>query len=68
MAQSRRTDRFPPTSPFIFPWEALPDAILAQRRAPWKPKPPEYTKGVMRCFSQLAASPMKGAYLDYDAD
>lgn len=33
-----------------------------------KPKPPEHTKGVMRCFSQLAASPMKGAYLDYDAD
>lgn len=44
------------------------DAILAQRRAQWKPKPPKYTKGVMRLFSKLAASPMKGAYLDYDAD
>lgn len=43
------------------------DAILAQRRARWKPKPSKYTKGVLRLFSELAASPMKGAYLDYDA-
>ena len=43
------------------------DAILAQRRANWKPKPRKYTKGVMRLFSELAASPMKGAYLEYDA-
>ena len=27
----------------------------------------KYTKGVLRLFSELAASPMKGAYLDYDA-
>ena len=44
------------------------DAILAQRRAQWQPKPRKYTQGVMRLFSKLAASPMKGAYLDYDAD
>ena len=43
------------------------DAILAQRRAKWQPKPRKYTKGVLRLFSELAASPMKGAYLDYDA-
>lgn len=43
------------------------DAILAERRAQWKPKPRKYTKGVMRLFSELAASPMKGAYLEYDA-
>ena len=43
------------------------DAILAQRRANWKPNPRKYTKGVMRLFSELAASPMKGAYLEYDA-
>lgn len=43
------------------------DAILAQRRANWKPKPRKYTKGVMRLFSELATSPMKGAYLEYDA-
>ncbi len=43
------------------------DAILAERRAKWQPKPRKYTKGVLRLFSDLAASPMKGAYLDYDA-
>ena len=43
------------------------DAILAERRARWQPKPRKYAKGVLRLFSELAASPMKGAYLDYDA-
>ena len=43
------------------------DAILAERRAKWQPKPRKYTKGVLRLFSELAASPMKGAYLDYSA-
>lgn len=43
------------------------DAILAERRAKWQPKPRKYTKGVLRLFSELAASPMKGAYLDYGA-
>ena len=43
------------------------DAILAERRAKWQPKPRKYAKGVLRLFSELAASPMKGAYLDYDA-
>lgn len=42
------------------------DAILAERKAKWQPKPPKYTKGSLRLFSDLAASPMKGAYLDYD--
>ena len=41
------------------------DAILAARRAKWQPKPRKYTRGVLRLFSELAASPMKGAYLDY---
>ncbi|MGN0707250.1 MAG: dihydroxy-acid dehydratase [Faecalibacterium sp.] len=41
------------------------DAILAQRRAAWQPKPRKYQKGVLRLFSDLAASPMKGAYLEY---
>ena len=43
------------------------DAILTERRARWQPKPRKYAKGVLRLFSELAASPMKGAYLDYDA-
>lgn len=42
------------------------DAILAERKAKWQPKPPKYTRGSLRLFSDLAASPMKGAYLDYD--
>ncbi len=41
------------------------DAILAQRRKRWQPKPSKYPRGVLRLFSDLAASPMKGAYLDY---
>ena len=41
------------------------EQILAERRAKWKPRAPRYRKGVLRLFSMLAASPMKGAYLDY---
>ncbi|MCI8817695.1 MAG: dihydroxy-acid dehydratase [Oscillibacter sp.] len=44
------------------------DAILAQRKARWKPKAAKYQRGVLRLFSELAASPMKGAYLDYRQD
>lgn len=42
------------------------DAVLAQRRAAWKPKPRRYKRGVLRLFSEHAASPMKGAYLALD--
>lgn len=41
------------------------ERILAERREKWKPRAPRYRKGVLRLFSMLAASPMKGAYLDY---
>lgn len=41
------------------------DAILAERRKAWQPKPKKYQKGTLRLFGELAASPMKGAYLDY---
>ena len=41
------------------------DAELAKRRAAWQPKPRKYKSGVLRLFSELAASPVKGAYLDY---
>lgn len=41
------------------------DAILAQRKKSWKPNPSKYPRGVLRLFSDLAASPMKGAYLDF---
>ena len=40
------------------------EAILAQRRANWKPKAPKYTKGLLKLYSQHAVSPMKGAYME----
>ena len=42
------------------------DEVLIERRKQWKPKERKYKKGVLRLFSELAASPMKGAYLEYD--
>ena len=42
-------------------------AVLEERRKQWKPRAPKYQRGVLRLFAELAASPMKGAYLDYDA-
>ena len=42
------------------------EAVLSERRKNWKPRAPKYQKGVLRLFSELAASPMKGAYLEYD--
>ena len=41
------------------------DEILTERRKNWKPREAKYKKGVLRMFSQHAASPMKGAYLEY---
>lgn len=41
------------------------DEILKQRRQKWQPRPKKYKKGVLRLFSEHAASPMKGAYLEY---
>lgn len=42
------------------------DMILAERKKNWKPHARKYKKGVLRLFNDLAASPMKGAYLEYD--
>ena len=42
------------------------EAILAKRKKNWQPKPVKYKRGVLRLFSDLAASPMKGAYLEYE--
>ncbi|MBR1606793.1 MAG: dihydroxy-acid dehydratase [Clostridia bacterium] len=41
------------------------DQILAQRKAHWQPKPRKYARGVLRMFSEHAASPMEGAYLKF---
>lgn len=40
-------------------------AVLEKRRKNWQPREPKYKKGVLRLFSEHAASPMKGAYLEY---
>lgn len=42
------------------------DATLAERRKAWRPKKSKYQHGVLRLFSELASSPMKGAYLAFD--
>ena len=42
------------------------EKILAERKKNWKPKPMKYKSGVLRLFSELAESPMKGAYLSFD--
>lgn len=44
------------------------EAILAERKKNWQPKPVKYKRGVLRLFSDLAASPMKGAYLEYEKE
>lgn len=41
------------------------DTVLKERRNRWKPGTPKYKNGVLRLFSEHAASPMKGAYLEY---
>lgn len=42
------------------------DEILAERKKNWQPKPPKYKSGSLRLFSELAVSPMKGAYISFD--
>ncbi len=41
------------------------EKALAIRRRAWKPLENKYQKGVLRLFREHAASPMKGAYLEY---
>ena len=42
------------------------EAVLAERKKAWKPKPRKYKSGVLRLFSEHAASPMQGAYLQFE--
>ncbi len=44
------------------------EAVLQERRKNWRPKPRKYKTGVLRLFSEHAASPMEGAYLAYDEE
>ena len=41
------------------------DKILEARKKAWQPKPAKYPRGALRLFSELAVSPMKGAYLEF---
>ena len=41
------------------------EAVLAERRRRWRPRPRKYQTGTLRLFSEHAASPMKGAYLEF---
>ena len=43
------------------------DAVLEKRRKAWKPRKRKYSGGVLRLFSEHAASPMEGAYLQFDS-
>jgi dihydroxy-acid dehydratase len=36
---------------------------LISRKEKWIPKPPRYTKGVLKLFTERATSPMKGGYM-----
>jgi dihydroxy-acid dehydratase len=40
------------------------EAILAERRKAWQPKPAKYTRGVLRIYAKNAVSPMKGGYIE----
>lgn len=40
-------------------------SVLAERKKRWHRPKPRYEKGVLRLFSELAVSPMQGAYLEY---
>lgn len=40
------------------------NAILAERKSRWQPKPSRYTKGALKLFSEHAVSPMKGGYME----
>jgi Dihydroxyacid dehydratase/phosphogluconate dehydratase len=39
------------------------EAVLAQRRAAWKPKEEHYPSGVLHIYAQHAVSPMQGGYM-----
>ena len=41
------------------------EKILIERKKTWKVKPRKYKSGTLRLFSEHAAAPMKGAYLEF---
>jgi dihydroxy-acid dehydratase len=43
--------------------EAEIEAVLAQRRAAWQPRPAKYTRGVLKFYTQHAVGAMQGGYM-----
>src|SRR5580765_6821269 len=43
------------------------DAVLARRRAAWRPPPPRYTRGLLAKYRRLVSTASKGAITDGDA-
>ena len=39
------------------------DAVLAKRRAAWKPRPPKYDHGVLKFYTEHAVSAIDGGYM-----
>lgn len=44
------------------------EEVLRERKKKWRPKPARYPRGTLRLFAELAASPMRGAYLRFDRE
>ncbi|HEY9888071.1 MAG TPA: dihydroxy-acid dehydratase, partial [Candidatus Obscuribacterales bacterium] len=44
----------------------VPDAELAQRRAAWQPRQPNYTRGILGKYAKLVSSSSRGAVTDLD--
>ena len=42
------------------------EAVLAERKKNWTPRRSKYRTGALRMFAEHAASPMKGAYLEFE--
>lgn len=40
------------------------DAVLAERRAAWKPKANRYTSGTLKFFTEHAVSAIQGGYME----
>lgn len=40
------------------------DTAFAARKLKWKPREPKYKKGILKLYTELAASPMKGGYMN----
>ena len=40
------------------------DAVLAERRANWKPRSNRYTSGTLKFFTEHAVSAIKGGYME----